>query len=95
MYEIPLEAIPYQTVSFELDSKAVTVSLRQLGTSLFFSIWINTEPLYLNVRATNSGKICAFPSSKISTDLRIIDTVGDEDPRYDGLGTRWRLVYGE
>ena len=95
MYEIALEPIPYQTLSFELENKSVTVSLRQLGTSLYASLWVDTEPIFLNLRAVNGGKICHFPSSEIETDLRIIDTIGDEDPRFDGLGTRWRLVYGE
>lgn len=95
MYEIPLDAIPYQTVSFMIGDKAVTVSLRQLGTSLYTSLWVDGEMINSNIRATNGGHICVFPTSEISTDLRLIDTVGSEDPQYDGLGSRWLLVYGE
>lgn len=95
MYEIPLDAIPYQTVSFTLDDKGVTVSLRQLGTSLFTSLWVDGELINSNIRATNGGHICVFPTSAITTDLRLIDTVGSEDPQFHGLGSRWILVYGE
>lgn len=94
MREIPLEAIPYQTLSFMLEDKSVQVSVRQLGTSLYTSLWIDGEPITSLVRATNGGRICAYPTSAIDTDLRWIDTVGDSDPQYDGLGTRWRMVYG-
>ncbi|WP_235012296.1 phage baseplate plug family protein [Caballeronia catudaia] len=28
-------------------------------------------------------------------DLAFVDSAGDDDPQYSGLGTRWRLLYVE
>ena len=93
-YEIPLSAIPHQLVSVVIDDKAYEIEVRQCGSSLFVSVTIDGEQITSAVRAVNRGSITPWADYRVGTEIVWVDTQGDADPQYDGLGTRWRLVYG-
>lgn len=89
---IELEAIPFQYVQFLHQDDEYYVEIRQIGEWLYTSTEVNGERITLNVRATHGGKLVPYPHAKVSTVVRWIDTVGKEDPQYEGLGSRWFLM---
>ena len=84
-YDIPLAAVPSQTLSIQLGGKACRLSIYQKRTGLYADMTVN-DRLVLTwlVRGAHFG----FPG-----DLTFIDGQGSSDPHYTGLGTRYRLVW--
>lgn len=106
MQLIPLTAVPSQLVQANLNSQSVSLSIYQLGSppvaELYLDVVSGGAPI------TNCRKCRAFSGSLTESapfvlldsaywgfqgDFLFIDTQGDEDPQYSGLGSRWQLIY--
>lgn len=106
MQTVPLTPVPSQTVTAVLNGQSVTLSIYQLGfppvAELYCDMSSNGTPI------VNCRKARAFSGSSTESapfmlldsaywgfqgDLLFIDTQGDEDPQFSGLGSRWQLVY--
>lgn len=92
---IVLDAIPYQQVLFLVNDDEYVVEVRQIGEWLYTSTMVNGEQITENVRATVDGKLLPYPHARVKTTVRWVDTSGNEDPQYEGLGTRWFLAVEE
>ena len=106
MQVIPLTAVPSQLVSPVLNGQSTSISIYQLGfppnQDLYCDIVANGAPI-INCRKCRaySGSATEAPAFMLLNaryqgfdgDFLFIDTQGDEDPRYAGLGTRWVLIY--
>ena len=103
MQTIPLRAAPNQSLYIVLGGQNCTIRLasREVGTGI---LQAGSVSLYagLDVDDTTvfSGQICrdGVPLKRLdylpfSGDLVFIDKTGDADPQWDGLGTRWQLLY--
>lgn len=92
---IPLSAIPAQIVSAVVNEQAFQIEIRQLGGSLFSTTTVDGEIVASSVRAVSRGSITPWPSSVVGTSVVWVDTQGDDDPQYEGLGSRWVLAFEE
>jgi hypothetical protein len=106
MNTIPLTAVPSQLVSASLSGQSVSLSIYQLGfppvAELYCDVVSNGAPI-VNCRKCRaySGSTSEAPPFMLldarywgfSGDFLFIDTQGDEDPQYSGLGSRWQLLY--
>lgn len=106
MQVVPLTAVPSQLVAAVLNGQSVSISVYQLG---FPPIAILYMDLVSNGTKIVTGRQCrsfggstteAAPFLLLSGqywgfegDFLFIDTEGDEDPQYSGLGSRWQLLY--
>lgn len=90
---IPLVATPNQIFSITLGGQQCRIQVRQLTTGLYLDLAVG------NVRVV-SGAICRDRVRIIRSEyiaflgnLAFIDTQGEDDPQYAGLGSRFQLVY--
>jgi hypothetical protein len=106
MQLIPLTAVPAQSVQAVLNSQSVSIAIYQLGfppmADLYADIQSNGTPIIncRKCRAFSGAATEAAPFMLLDSqywgfqgDLLFLDTEGDEDPQYSGLGSRWQLVY--
>ena len=93
IYEIPLQPIPHQIVACVVGGQSFEITVRQSGSSLFTSTVIDGEQIAQTVRATSGGSITPWADARVGTQVRWHDSLGDEDPQYEGLGARWMLCY--
>ena len=106
MQVVPLAAEASQTLSIALNGQAVEIAIYTLGMpgslGLFVDLQSNGVPI-VNCRAARaySGSSTEAPPFLLldalyqgfQGDFLFVDTQGDADPEYSGLGTRWQLVY--
>ena len=106
MLIVPLAAVPSQTLSIALNGQAVDLAVYTLGfpgsQNMYVDLQSNGEPI-VNTRMARaySGSSTEAPPFLLldslywgfEGDFLFIDTQGDADPVYTGLGTRWQLVY--
>ncbi len=91
--EIPLKAQPRQSISIVLGDQPCVISLRSLGGNMLLTLSLNGAIICENTLITNRAPIIKAAYTGFVGELVMIDTQGDEPPEYDGLGTRWRLLY--
>lgn len=90
---IPIQPVPSQTFQVTLGAQNCQITLQWMDTGLYLSLSINGNPIV-------SGKLCVDRVSLIRQTylgfagwLYFVDTQGDNDPYYTGLGSRYLLVY--
>lgn len=92
---IPLDPIPWQKLSVVLNDQACDIEVRQIGARLYASLIADGDTIGANVLAVNGGRVNLYPHPTFAGTLRWFDAVGDEPPQYEGLGSRWLLLYDE
>lgn len=91
---LPIQPVPSQTFQATLGAQNCQITLQQMSTGLFASLSINGTPII-------SGKYCNDRVNLIRQAylgfkgwLYFVDTAGKQgDPNYQGLGSRYLLVY--
>ena len=95
LMEIPLSAVPFQTVSAVVNGQKYSITIRQIGNSLYTSITVDGIRITSNVLAVVNGRAIPFAQPIARTELWWMDLIGVSNPHYDGLGSRWHLVFEE
>jgi hypothetical protein len=94
MILVPLAAVPSQSLSIQLGGQPCQITVRTLGTSLYFSLLINDEPIVQSRICRNRQRLLLDARYKgFVGDFMFIDTFEDEQPSFPGLGTRWFFFY--
>ena len=91
--QIPLSAIPWQTLSVVLDGQNCLISLRQVAENLFCDLTVNDIEIFKGAICADRSAINQYPSRYFSGTLYFVDTKGTENPQYEGLTDRWVLLY--
>lgn len=91
--EIPLSAVPFQTVSAVVNGQNYRITVRQNGAFVYTSVMVDGEKVVDNALAVARGRVIPFAQTVAQTMLYWIDTQGNDRPQYEGLGDRWKLVY--
>lgn len=97
MLNVPVQAIPNQTFDTLLAGQACTIRLVQRRTGLFMDLTVNNapEPMLAGIICRNNQRIVINAYFGFIGDFKVVDTEGNSDPTYDGLGTRFLLIYLE
>lgn len=90
---IPLETVPNQRISVDLDDQDCVIELRTLGTRLYMNLSVGDEQVFAGHVCESFCDIAQFPSVKFTGLLVFIDTIGDEPPCWEGLDSRWTLYF--
>ena len=97
MQEVPLQPIPAQIVKTVLADKIVTLKVYQLRYGMFIDVSINSELEIGAVICENMNRIIrsAYLNEEFSFggDFVFQDTEGSRDPTFEGLGSRYKLLY--
>lgn len=90
MLIVPLEAVPSQTVNVTLANQQAKITVRTIGTKLYFSLdgVITNRICRDRVRMLVDAQYRGFVG-----EFEFRDTQGGNDPVYTGLGSRYFLVY--
>lgn len=93
-----MAAVPSQTMSINLGGQACQLELRTLGldadAALYFTLSVGATPIVKTRICRNVQRLLADAQYQgFQGDLMFIDTQGDTDPTYAGLGARYVLLY--
>ena len=92
MYEIPLDPIPAQRFSVTLDNRECAFHLYWRGRRLYCDMDVAGKRVETGSICRDRLHLLQSPTGLFSGRLFFTDTRGKEDPRWDGLGTRWLLL---
>lgn len=96
MLHVPLTAIANQTTSVNLGGQPVQISVRLIGSSLYFTLQNGTTPIVTARICRNMQRLLLDAQYQpFVGDFFFKDTQGDTDPQYLGLDTRYFLYYLE
>lgn len=90
---IPITAVPAQNFTVQLGDQNCAISISQKNTGLFFDLTVNNKPCVNSVICLNLVGLVREAYYGFTGQLAFWDTQGTSDPTYDGLGTRYLLVY--
>jgi hypothetical protein len=91
--QIPLNASPNQTLTVGLAGQSCQIDVFQRAGRVFVNLYVDDEEIILGVLAENRNRIVRDAYLGFSGDLIFVDTQGNADPEYLGLGSRYALVY--
>jgi hypothetical protein len=96
MQTIPVTAVPSQSFAVTLANQACAISLTTRNGKLYFSLSVGGVPIATMRVCRNSQRILLDSQYQgFVGDFTFIDTKGDTDPTYTGLGSRYKLIYLE
>jgi len=90
---VPLDAVPSQTLTAVMSNQSTRLNLYQKLGVLYMDVYVNDAPIILGVQCENANRIVRSAYLGFVGDLAFIDTQGSSDPTFDGLGSRFQLVY--
>lgn len=90
---IPLQAVPNQTLQVQLSGQACIINLYQTAYALFVDLYVGNSLIACGVICENLNRIVRSAYRGFIGDLAFVDTQGETDPVYTGLGSRYQLVY--
>lgn len=96
MHLIPLTKVPAQTTSVQLGGQSCQITLVQLGTGLYLDLFVEGKAILQGRLCHDRTLLIRRPYLRIrfkGADLSFYDTLGTDDPRFEGLGERWVLGY--
>lgn len=95
MLVIPLAPTPSQHVTTILGSQYVQIDVFQKRTGLFANVYLDNVLVIGGVICQDRNRLVRSEYLGFAGDLAFIDTRGSDDPTYDGLGDRFKLLYLE
>lgn len=93
MLVIPLQPVYAQTLTAVLGGQTCLITIRQRTTGMFMDLTVNGAVLFTTEIIRPMTLLVRQPSFNFIGDLVMVDTQGDDDPEWSGLGTRWILMY--
>lgn len=93
MQEIPIQPVPSQITKVVLGTQNCQILIYQKPQGMFVDINANGADIVTGVLARDAVPLVCREYAGFSGNLVFIDTQGNGDPVYDGLGSRYSLVY--
>jgi len=90
---IPLIVAQSQNLSILLGGQNCQITVSQKGDYMYLSLAVNNSPIVDNIICRNLVKLVRYTAPAFIGNLAFIDTQGEDDPNYLGLGSRFNLVY--
>ncbi|MBV1834637.1 phage baseplate plug family protein [Novacetimonas pomaceti] len=95
MQQIPLVATAAQSLNVVLSQQLVRLDLRQRATGLFMDVWCNGTRVLCGVACLDRNPVVRDACFGVPGDLMFVDQQGTSDPSWDGLGTRYLLLWDD
>lgn len=92
---VPLQATQNQTLTVLLGNQNCRINVYQKFFGLYIDLAIGDTPILLGVICEDRNAIVRYAYLGFIGDLMFIDMQGTNDPTFDGLGSRYQLVYLE
>lgn len=96
MILVPTQAVPSQTMTIQLGNQNVQLNIYQQNYGLFMDVFVNNGLIIGGVLCKNLVRIVRNAYLNFIGDFVWYDiTNSGLDPTYDGVGSRYLLVYLE
>lgn len=95
MQVIPLQAVPAQIFSVQLNGQNCDINLYQKSGGLFIDLYVDNVLVIGGVICQNLNRIVRYRYFNFIGDLAFADLQGSSNPDYTGLGERFILMYLE
>lgn len=93
MLEIPLSSFPNSGFKVLLDNQECTIALYQKGLRMYMDLYVGTQDVSLGAVCLNAQMIVQVAQNAFTGNFMFVDLEGDKAPQWDGLGTRYILLY--
>jgi hypothetical protein len=93
MQNIPLQPVPTQATKVVLGGQNVQLLIYQKPQGVFVDINADGVEIVVGIIARDAVPLMCRDYMGFIGNLLFIDTQGNSDPTYDGLGSRFSLVY--
>lgn len=93
MQNIPISAMPSQSLQTTLGGQNCKINIYTLSTGLFLDLFVNNSPILTGIICRDRLKLIRLAYLGFIGDLSFVDTQGTDDPVYTGLGSRFLLMY--
>jgi hypothetical protein len=93
MMIIPIQPLANQSLQVQLANQPCTIQLTQTAFGLFCNLYISSTLIIGGVLCENLNRIVRSLYLGFVGDLVFNDLQGSNDPIYQGLGSRYQLVY--
>jgi len=94
--QVPLSAVPSQTLAVTLAGQLSEIGVRLLGQKLYFDLRKSNAPVVTTRLIQNKQRLLLDAGYRgFVGDFVFIDLQGDAPSQFAGLGTRWVLWYLE
>lgn len=90
---IPLSAIPSQSFSITLGGQRCKFSIYQKDQGMFLDLAVNGAQILTAMICRDRVELVRYAYLGFAGSLAFVDTQGQNDPYYTGLGSRYKLVY--
>ncbi|EAA8256840.1 hypothetical protein AH633_002520 [Salmonella enterica subsp. enterica] len=95
MQTISIEPKKSQTLSINLAGQLCVIRLIQRESFMYMDLTANGNPIMQGVPCLYGNKMVGYSYLGFKGDLVFIDNDGQNDPFYEGLGSRYILYYIE
>lgn len=93
MQNIPLQPVPTQATKVVLGGQNVQLLIYQKPQGVFVDINADGVDIVVSIIARDAVPLMCRNYMGFIGNLLFVDTQGSSDPTYDGLGSRFSLVY--
>jgi len=93
MQNIPLQPVPTQATKVVLGGQNVQLLIYQKPQGVFVDINADGVDIVVGIIARDAVPLMCRDYMGFIGNLLFVDTQGNSDPTYDGLGSRFSLVY--
>lgn len=93
MQTVPLQPVPSQSTKVVLGGQNCQILVYQKPQGVFVDINADGVDISVGTIARDAVPLISREYAGFSGNLVFIDTQGSADPVYDGLGSRYSLVY--
>lgn len=93
MMQVPVQAVPNQTLQVQLSGQSCTLNITQTNFGLFIDVLVNNAQIVGGALCQNLNRIVRSVYLGFEGDFGWYDTQGETDPLYSGLGARYQLIY--
>lgn len=95
MKEIPLNALTSQRFQIILAGQECVIKLFSRDGNLYIDLKVGNTDVCLGVLCLDGVSVVQFKSPYFKGSLHFFDTEGVLPPRWEGLGSRYLLLYAE
>lgn len=95
MLQVPLQAVPNQTLSTILANQNCRINVYQRQENLFFDLYTDDQLVVGGVICQNMNRLVRDSYFGFVGDFGFYDVMGSDDPSYEGLSSRFLLLYLE
>lgn len=91
--QVALQPVPSQQLQIVLGGQNCQIAVYLRGTALYVDLNVNGADISTGVLALNLIPLVPTVYFGFAGNLVFLDTLGTNDPTYDGLGSRYQLLY--